>query len=98
MTRSPLVQGILFTMALPALLLMGCSDDDPATPEVFQVTITVVDTLGHPVEGLELNLVPDSPLYMDGQVAAKDDDLDPIPAENRLYPVSPNPFYPATRI
>ena len=93
--KSPLIP-TLFLLSL--LLVAGCSDDDPGTPESFQVTITVVDTLGHPVEGLELNLAPDSPLYMDGQVAAKDDDLDPIPAENRLYPVSPNPFYPATRI
>ena len=98
MGRSPLGQALWLTLALTAFLLMGCDDDDPATPAPFQVTITVVDTSGQPVEGLELNLVPDSPLYMDGKMAAKVGDIDPIPVMNQLYPVSPNPFYPVTQI
>ncbi len=98
MRRSPLGQALWLTLTLTAFLLMGCADDDPATPAPFQVTITVVDTQGQPVEGLELSLVPDSPLYMDGLKIGESAATDPIPHPNELYPVSPNPFYPVTRI
>ena len=77
-----------------ALNLGGCSDDDPAGPEEFQVRISVRDTLGDPVEGLELTMAPDSPLYMDGKLR----DVDPVPLEYSISGPSPNPFYPVTNI
>lgn len=84
----------LILTALLALTLGGCSDDDPAGPEEFQVSITVRDTLGDPVEGLELTMAPDSPLYMDGKVR----DVDPVPVEYSLSGPIPNPFNPTTTI
>ena len=84
----------LILTAFLALTLSGCSDDDPAGPEEFQVRITVRDTLGDPVEGLELTMAPDSPLYMDGK-------LRDVPGDSLGYTLSgptPNPFFPATTI
>lgn len=75
-------------------LLTGCGSDDLSQPEGFQVTITVRDTQGDPVEGLELTMVPDSPLYMDGKAG----DSDPVPLQFSLSASSPNPFFPVTTI
>jgi hypothetical protein len=59
----------LVSVILTALLLApGCSDDDdPTTPESFQVTIVVTDDAGNPLEGLDLSMVPESPYYQDGK-------------------------------
>lgn len=82
----------LILTAFLALALSGCSDDDPAGPEEFQVSITVRDTLGDPVAGLELTMAPDSPLYMDGKMRD-------VPGDSLGYTLSgpvPNPFNPTT--
>ena len=82
----------LVSVILTALLLApGCSDDDdPTTPEGFQVTIVVTDDAGNPLEGLDLSMVPELPYYQDGKR---------IPTSVSAPDVSrmsafPNPFYP----
>jgi hypothetical protein len=61
-------RALLVSAILTALLLApGCSDDDPATPASFQVTIVVTDDAGNPLEGLDLSMVPELPYYQDGK-------------------------------
>ncbi len=76
------------------LTVWGCGDDDTVQTEDFQVTISVRDTLGHPVEGLELTLIPDTPVLPEIQ----NKDVDPIPVRDELNPCWPNPFNPMTMI
>lgn len=85
---------VVLVVCVLVLTLGGCSDDDPAGPEEFQVSITVRDTLGDPVEGLELTMTPDSPLYMDGKMRD-------VPGDSLGFTLSgptPNPFFPVTTI
>ena len=60
-------------LALTALCLCvgACSDDDPAKPAEFAVTIQVTDPGGDPVEGLRVGLVNDHAFFQDGGMAAK---------------------------
>lgn len=88
-----LVAGVVLVFGLGSGL-WGCGDDDDLGPEEFQVTITVRDTLWNPVEGLELTLIPDMPVFQDKCTA----DVDPIPVTDKLFPCFPNPFNPVTRI
>jgi flagellar hook assembly protein FlgD len=41
--------------------------------ENFHFTLTVVDALGGPVEGVDLIILPDTPYYMDGKITAPAD-------------------------
>lgn len=62
-----------FRCSFPLLLLAAvlwlpaCGDDDPTGPETFKVTVVVTDAAGHPVPGLDMSLVPDTPFYQDGK-------------------------------
>ena len=76
------------------ILLPACGDDDPASPEVFQVIIEVIDPQGQPVAGLDLALAPDTPFY--GEKHTLEAPL--LEQASELRAPSPCPFYPAVRI
>lgn len=47
--------------------LSACDDDDPTTPEEFQVVVQVTDPTGNPVEGLDLSLTMQTDFFQDGK-------------------------------
>ena len=85
----------LVLAAAAGLLLLGVGCGDSTTePQGFSVTLAVRDTLGHPVAGLELTMVPEGPWYMDPKMR----DVEQVPGQNSLSGPTPNPFNPATTL
>ncbi|MEN8005887.1 MAG: FlgD immunoglobulin-like domain containing protein [Candidatus Krumholzibacteriota bacterium] len=62
---------LLLALAALCFCVGACSDDDPARPGEFAVTIKVADAAGDPVEGLRVGLVNDTSFLPDGARAAK---------------------------
>ena len=56
---------VCLLLVMPLLAIPACSDDDPAGPAVFKVTVRVLDAAGEPVAGLQLTMLSDNDFLQD---------------------------------